>query len=399
MHRRDPGPARWLALALLPTLALLIACTTEDEPQPPTAPPTPTRPLLAEDEPRRWGYNPHKSTGREDPPPLFNPLPPNYVIETVLTGLDRPTQLALTPDGRLLVAEQPGTVRVVEDGRLLDEPFVSVNVYLPELDGLVELGLTGLAVDPEFDQNGYVYLYYAADQPRRTVIARVRDDGGRGGEIEEILSWEAAPACCHIGGGMRFGPDGYLFVGVGDHERLLEPQSPVTPPGSILRINPDGSWPDDNPFIGPVYAYGLRNPYDIAIDPETGRIFAGENGFFGQDAVVEVKAGANYGWPGLFFAVPEEEIEEPLTFYYSLSGIAGMEFYSSDVLSAFTGHLFFCRFHTGAVVEIEFNDDGSVRREAVRAPGCTTDILTGPEGFLYFLNFLEGALFRIALIE
>ncbi len=401
MTTSRPTCRRWLPLGLLAAAALLVACTGDNN-RAPTATTTVTSSPTAvpDDEPRRWGYNPLLPTGEKDSQALFNPLPVGYRIETVLTGLDRPTQLAGTPDGRLLVVEQPGTVRVVQDGRLLEEPFVTVDVYLPELEGTVELGLVGIAVDPEFEEYPYVYLDYAADNPRRTVVARVRDEGGRGRDVEEILSWEAAPPCCHIGGGMRFAPDGTLFIGVGDHEGPGLAQDPSTPPGSILRINRDGSAPADNPFGGPVYAYGLRNPYDLAIDPETGRIFAGENGFFGQDAVVEIKAGANYGWPGQSLRVPAEEIEDPLTFYHNSYGLGGMEFYSDEVLGELKGRLFFCQFNSGgAVHELEFRPDGSAGREAIRAPGCTTDIITGPDGFLYFLNYVEGTLYRIALAE
>jgi glucose/arabinose dehydrogenase len=388
-----------LPALLLVLLGLVAGCSRGEEERPA---PTPT---LAPGERRRWGYNPLKATGEKDPPLPSEPLPSGYRVEKLLTGLDRPTQLAVTPDGRLLVTEQPGTVRVVQDGRLLAEPFVSVDVYLPELDRTVELGLVGIAVDPRFAQTGYVYLYYAADNPRRTIVARVRDEGGRGTDLEEILSWEAAPGCCHIGGGMRFAPDGTLFIGVGDHETPRAAQDPLTPQGSILRIDPSGTMLLDNPWVDGgefdphVYAYGLRNPYDIAIDPESGRIFAGENGFFGQDAIVEIRRGANYGWPGLFLAVPEAQIEGPLTFYHRLGGIAGMEFYASDVLSELTGRLFYCRFLGGTLHQIEFLADGSVKGETVRARNCNTDITTGPEGFLYFLDYVEGALHRIALDE
>ena len=390
---------RWLPLAVIG--AVVVACGAGSGETPtPTAtavPPTATAPG---DEPLRWGYNPLQATGEHDSQALYNPLPLGYRIETVLSGLDRPTQLAAIPDGRLLVTEQAGTVRVVQDGRLLDEPFFAVDVYLPQLDGTVELGLVGIAIDPEFDEQPYVYLSYAADNPRRTVIARVRDEGGRGVDLEEILSWEAAPICCHIGGGMTFAPDGTLFIGAGDHGMPNVAQDPTQPPGSILRINRDGSIPPDNPFGGPVYAYGLRNPYDVAIDPETGRIFAGENGFFGQDAVVEIKAGANYGWLVPASRVAEEEIEDPLIFYHNSYGMAGMEFYSSDVLSELQGRLFFCQFNSGgAVRELELLPNGAVGRDAIRAPGCTTGIATGADGFLYFLNYVEGTLSRIARAE
>ena len=402
------GRLSWLALAATAGVLLLNACGSDaadivPTPTPtvaPTVTSTPTvTPTLAPGERRRWGYDPLAPTGEEDPPIPSEPFPPEYAIEKLLAGLDRPTQLAATPDGRLLVTEQASVVRVVENGRLLDDPFVSVEVFFPELEGQVELGLVGIAVDPAFEQNGYVYLYYTADNPRRTVVARVRDQGGRGTDLEEILSWEGAPPCCHIGGGMSFAPDGTLLIGVGDHENPVGAQNPFTLPGSILRINPDGSIPPDNPFDGPVYAYGLRNPYDVAIDPETGRIFAGENGFFGQDAVVEVKRGANYGWPGFELHVPEGEIEGPLTFYHTLGGIAGMEFYASDVLSELTGRLFYCRFLGATLHEIEFRPDGSASRETIRAGNCSSDITTGPDGLLYFLDYVAGALYRIGAAQ
>ena len=209
--------SRAVAGALLPValpafLALLAGCSAgaNDAPIPtstptvtPTATPSPEpTPTLPPNGRRRWGYDPWVATGEDDPSIPVEPLPAGYRIEKVVTGLDRPTQLAVTPDGRILVAEQPGTVRVVQDGRLLDEPFFSVNAYLPEPteDELIELGLTGIAVGPPFAQSGldpsganqYVYLYYTADQPRRTIIARVRDVGGRGADLEEIFFWHAA---------------------------------------------------------------------------------------------------------------------------------------------------------------------------------------------------------------
>ncbi len=366
-----------------------------------TPAPTPA-PTLAPGEHRRWGHDPREATGKHDPPIPHRPLPDEYRIEKVAEGLTRPVQLAATPDGRIFVAEQGGTVRVIEDGRLLTEPFLSLDVYLRPTTGVVELGLTGIAVHPDFVRNPYVYVYHTADNPRRTVVARVRDQGGRAGPLQELLSWEAAPLCCHVGGGMRFAPDDALLIGVGDHEMPEEAQRPDSIPGSILRLNADGAPPLDNPRVDDlkfdpfVYSYGLRNPYDLAVDPATGRVFAGENGHVGQDAIVEVERGANYGWPGSGFDVPEEQIHPPLTFYHERAGIAGLEFYSDDVLDEFTGRLLFCFFHTSELIEVEFARDGAVAGQAVRAEGCHTDVLTGPDGFLYFLNYVEGALYRIA---
>ena len=349
--------------------------------------------------PMRWGFNPLQATGIDDEPVREEPLPDGYRIERVVGGLDRPTHVDVLPDGRLLIAEQAGAIRVVDAGELLAEPLLSVNVYLPEAEGVIELGLTGIVVDPEFEEHPYLYAYYTADNPRRSVVGRARIVAGRAGEFEEIFSWEAAPECCHVGGGMQFLPDGTLLLGMGDHQSRPEAQNSDTPPGSILRMNRDGTLPEDNPFLSTVYAYGLRNPYDVAVDPATGRIFAGENGFFAQDALVVIEAGANYGWPGKSLSVPREEIAEPLIFYHSASGIAGLEFYSSNVLSEFQGRLFFCRFHSATVHSVRFNEDGSVAEETIVAEPCHSDIVTGPEGYLYFLDYVEGVLHRIAADE
>ena len=410
-------------LAFAAGALLLVACSSSSADAPPTPsptssftpPPTATRPstpapppAAQSDSPVRWGYDPSKPTGLHDAPTEFAGLPSGYRIETVVTGLQRPTAMAFTPDGRLLVAEQAGAVRVVQDGQLDSLPFYQANVFLPGNDNaIVELGLVGITVDPQFQYNRLVYIYYTTDEPeRRTVLARLVDVGGRGTSLEELLSLDAAPRCCHIAGSLRFAPDDTLFVAVGDHQMEDESQNRQSPFGAILRIRRDGRVPSDNPFVGVagsdprIYAYGLRNPYDIAIDPESGRIFATENGFQGQDAVIEVKPGANYGWPGSDLSVPLDQIEPPLLFYHDAIGPAGMEFYQSNALPALTGSLLFCQFHQGGALHaIRFAPDGSVASDTIIARACTSDVVTGPDGLIYFVDYVQGAVFRIVSDE
>jgi glucose/arabinose dehydrogenase len=362
------------------------------------------QPTPSFDFPNRWGYNPRESTGVLDTLPRYRALPPGYRIETVVSGLQRPTGLAFTPDGRMLVIEQDGNVRLVEDGRLQPEPYFVADAYMPEGDEIIELGLVGITVDPGFAANGYVYVYYTTEHPeRRTVLARITDNGTTASGLTEIMSLEADPGCCHISGSMRFAPDGTLFVSVGDHQREEDAQDIGKPFGKILRINPDGSAPDDNPFADDddadprVFAYGLRNPFDFALHPAQNRIFATENGFIGQDAVIEIKPGANYGWPGYDIAVPLEQIEQPLIFFNEATGPSGMELYLSDRLPEFTGLLFFCQFHRGGALHaVSFNLAGGVDEDVIVAPGCTSDVLTGPDGFLYFIDYVSGTVYRIA---
>jgi glucose/arabinose dehydrogenase len=172
--------------------------------------------------------------------------------------------------------------------------------------------------------------------------------------------------------------------------------------GGVLRINPDGTVPPDNPFTARAgadqrrYAYGLRNPFDITVDPVTGRVFATENGYIGQDAVIEVKPGANYGWPGTALSVPLREVEPPLLFFHGTKGPSGIEFYRGSALPALDGTLLFCQFHQGgALHQVHLREDGTAR-DTVIAAGCTSDVLTGPDGFVYFVDYLGGVVYRIA---
>ncbi len=389
---------------------LLVACasssrgapaTPSPEQEQPTSLPTSTNDGSA-NAPIRWGYDTRTNNRQPDPQPDFAGLPPGYRIETFVSGLSRPTAIAFTPDGRMLVAEQAGAIRLVQDGVLQRQPFFNVPAYTSSgPEGFSELGLVGMAVEP---RTGFVYVYYSAQDPaRRTVLARLRNDDGHGKDLTQVLNLSAAPECCHIAGSLRFAPDGTLFVAVGDHQLEAAAQDVGTPYGGVLRINPDGTAPLDNPFIGVRgadirrYAYGLRNPYDIAIDTETGRIFATENGFAGQDAIIELKPGANYGWPGFDLALPLSQIEPPLLFYNQTVGPSGVEFYHGRALPWLDGSLLFCQFHRGgALHRVTFSPTGAVASDTIIGAGCTSDVLTGPDGFIYFVDYLSGAIYRIA---
>lgn len=395
-------PIRRLALVSV-AVALLAAACGSGGAQTPLAPTTTLTPLSQPEqdiEASRWGYNPRTATGEVDPPAQLVELPPDYHVETYVTGLTEPTALAFLPDGRMLVAEQLGTVRVVENGTLQAEPFYTANVYR---EHALELGLVGMTVDPAFEENGYAYLYYTTDDPvRRTVLARVRETDNIATNPEELLSLEIDPSCCHIAGGLRFAPDGTLFVAVGDHQVRAEAQNRGSPFGAILRINADGTTPSDNPFFEEagiddrIYAYGLRNPFGLAIHPDTGQIFATENGFLGQDAIIEVVAGGNYGWPGSGLDVPLAEIRPPMIFYHDSVGPAGIEWYTADRLPALNGALLFCQFHGSALHAVRFDVDGNVAEDGIIASGCSSDVLTGPDGFVYFLDYVSGTVHRIS---
>ena len=335
--------------------------------------------------------------------PQLTALPPGYRIESLLDGLDLPTAIASTPDGRLLITEQTtGRVRVVEGGVLLDEPWVEIPVYYLPDTFLQELGLVGITVDPEFEENRYVYLYYTepTESGHHTVLARARDENGRATDLTPILTIERAPEKTHIAGGLAFDNTGALLVGVGDHEESASAQRLGEPAGKILRIDRDGNAPPDNPFVDRegadprVYAYGVRNPFGIAVDRANGRMYLGDNREIAGDALYELEAGANYGWPD-----HPVVLREPLLIYEEPLGVAGVTVYNGTVLPDFTGDVFFCTFHGGG--GLHWSDTDALagfdlaRRDRLIAPGCSTGVTTGADGFLYFLTY-GGQLLRIS---
>jgi glucose/arabinose dehydrogenase len=232
-------------------------------------------------------------------------LPAGFTESLVATGLASPTAMEFAPDGRVFVAQQDGALRVIQDGRLLDAPFVT----LPA-DSVGERGLLGVVADPNFAATKYLYVYYttaAGTGESHNRVSRFTAVGNTASLASEtvILDLPAVGGgAWHMGGAMRFGLDGKLYVAVGDYEFPAYAQQMTTPAGKLLRINPDGSIPTDNPFYAStigvnkaIWALGLRNPFTLAVQPGTGRMYIADVGQSAFEEVDEGAAGANYGWP------------------------------------------------------------------------------------------------------
>ncbi len=219
-------------------------------------------------------------------------VPPGFMIETVCDGLDAAVTMDVARDGRVFITEQLGAVRVVQDRALLPEPFVKL-----EVDDLWERGVEGVAVHPQFPAEPYIYVHYVRKKPYvHHVISRFTAEGPHhntakaGSELvmlacEDQEKFPAKIKGAHQGGAMRFGADGKLYVTIGEHTTRDPAQSLDSTFGKLLRFNADGSIPSDNPFHGKgegsqraVYAYGLRNPFGLAVQPGTGRMFVTDVG-------------------------------------------------------------------------------------------------------------------------
>jgi glucose/arabinose dehydrogenase len=235
---------------------------------------------------------------------------PQGFTDTLIAQVNKPTAMAVAPDGRLFVAQKAnnniGKLRVIKNGQLLDKPFLRVTTDTSYFQGLL-----GVTLDPNFSQNRYVYVFYTATSPTvHNRVSRLTANGdvavaGSEKVIFDLPSLSAAFEHNHYGGALRFGPDGKLYVGVGDDTTPDNAQLLSSLNGKVLRINSDGTIPSDNPFYGgatpaddAIWALGLRQPYSLDVLSGTSpRMFVNDVGEDTWEEIDEVASRANYGWP------------------------------------------------------------------------------------------------------
>lgn len=240
---------------------------------------------------------------------LVEDIAPQFTHVRVATGLVHPTAFTIAKDGRIFITEQAGRVRVIENGQLLNQPVLSITVDQSGDGGLyTERGLIGITLDPDFATNNYMYIFYTAPgNPVRSRVVRYTLNGNTAvtSSAQVIIDLDPlSSAHNHNGGGLHFGPDGKLYIATGDNATPENSQNLENTHGKILRLNPDGSIPSDNPFTSGsdqkkmIWAYGLRNPFTFDIQESTGRIYIND---VGQERWEEINdataAGQNFGWP------------------------------------------------------------------------------------------------------
>lgn len=268
---------------------------------------------------------PSAPTATATPTPSPTPSPrlgPAVVenVQLIASGLEVPWAVAQAPDGRLFVTERPGRVRIVRlgGGGLQPQPWANVPARAnPD----AERGLLGIALDPDFARNGFVYLYYSYAGPGGATLnrlVRLRDNNGTGTD-ETILVDNIPGSANHDGGRIAFGPDGKLYVATGDGEQQNRAQDRGSLGGKILRLEKDGTVPADNPIAGSsVYSLGHRNGQGLAFHPDTRVLYQtehGPSGFFPaccQDEVNRIEAGANYGWPTVTGRPGDPRFRDPI---------------------------------------------------------------------------------------
>ena len=293
-------------------------------------------------------------------------------FEPAADGFDFAANVAFAPDGTIFVADKDiGEIRIVRDGEILDEPFASVETAAP----VNEMGLLGVAVHPEFPAEPWVYAYYSDTEIERNRLVRFRAEGDVAVERDDLLDLLPTTFGWHNGGDLAFGPDGMLYVTVGEGHISARAQDEDELGGRILRLEPDGSVPQDNPFgpDNPTYALGLRNSFGICVDPASGGLWATDNGPGGSDEVNLVDAGANLGWPDRLGESGDPGFLDPvLTFADTIvpTGCAVNE-----------GDLFFGEGYTGNLHRMPL--PGPDEQIVGRFEGGVTDVSVAPDGALW----------------
>jgi glucose/arabinose dehydrogenase len=309
-----------------------------------------------------------------------------FTTSTVATNLEIPWSMAFAPDGRLFVTERPGRVRILDLASRTSELALTLDDVFAE----GEAGLLGIALDPDFAQSRFVYLYYSARVQaggRVNRVVRYREVASRLGERVVLLD-DIPAGQIHDGGRLRFGPDGLLYISAGDAANAGLAQDLGSLAGKFLRIGRDGTTPRDNPVGSPIYSYGHRNPQGFDWHPLTGDLWASEHGNTGNDEVNVIDAGANYGWPRIEAGQMMAGMRTPVRFYDPAIAPSGASFYRGQLFPRFVNNLFVATLRGTHLLRLTL--DGSARRVVAQEQllggrfGRVRDVITGPDGFVYF---------------
>jgi glucose/arabinose dehydrogenase len=334
----------------------------------------------------------------------------------VVEGLEYPWGLAFLPDGRMLVTERPGRLRIVgKDGKLAPQAVAG----LPQVAVHGQGGLLDVALHPRFTQNDLVYLSYAArgEGGISTEVARGRLSANRLENVEVIFRQQPKSSSGrHFGSRLVFDREGYLYITLGDRGEMERAQKADDHAGSVIRLHDDGRVPADNPFVGKPgwkpekYTLGNRNIQGAALHPRTGQLWTHEHGPQGGDEVNVIRAGVNYGWPVITYGVNygigtkigegthKPGMAQPLHYWVPSIAPSGMAFYTGDRFPAWRGDLFVGALRDQVLVRLKLDGDKIVNEERMlkNVLGRIRDVRSGPDGYLYLLtDESNGVLTRI----
>ena len=332
----------------------------------------------------------------------------NVTVETVARGLEHPWGLAFLPDGRMLVTERPGRLRIVTQDGKLSPPLAGV----PPVRASGQGGLHDVVLDRDFAANKTVYFCYAepAAGGGRTAMARAKLDDGSAPKLDDVrvIFRQEGPLSsgAHYGCRIVQGRDGNLWLTLGDHFTYRdEAQNLANHLGKIVRVTPDGAVPPDNPFVGrpgakpEIWSYGHRNAQGAALHPQTGKLWEHEHGPRGGDEVNIPLAGKNYGWPVIGYgidydgsriheATAKPGMEQPIKYWVPSIAPSGMAFYTGDLFKGWKGSLINGALKFQLISRLTLDGDKAVKEERLlhELRERIRDVRVGPDGALYLLT-------------
>jgi glucose/arabinose dehydrogenase len=334
------------------------------------------------------------------------------VVETVARGLDSPWGLAFLPDGRILVTEKSGRLRIVSADGQASPPLGGV----PRVYAQGQGGLLDVALDPNFSENRLVYLTYSEPREGGAATAagrgRLNEAGTALEEFQVIFRQQPAESGgYHFGSRLAFTPDGKLFISTGDRFKFSPAQDLSTHIGKLIRINPDGSTPPDNPFVNhadakpEIWSYGHRNSQALAVHPQTGVLWEGEFGPRGGDEINVPEPGRNYGWPLVSWGdhydgrkIPRPstrpDLADAVRHWTPSISFSGIAFYAGDAFPAWRGNLLLAGLSSETLTRLTLDGTRVTGEERIAMGERIRDVESGPDGFVYLLTD-EGRLLRL----
>ena len=334
----------------------------------------------------------------------------SFKVVKVATGLDHPWSVAFLPDGRMLVTERPGRLRIVsKDGQLQPRPVAG----LPQVTEHGQGGLHDVVLHPKFAENRLVYVSYAArgTDGVGTELARGKLAGERLEDVQVLFRQSPkGTSGNHFGGRIVFDRAGFVYLTLGDRGEMPRAQRPDDHAGSVIRLRDDGAVPKDNPFVGrpgwkpEKFDLGHRNQQGAALHPQTGMLWTHEHGPQGGDEVNVIRPGRNYGWPVITYGVnygigtrigegtKKEGLEQPIHYWVPSIAPSGMSFYTGDRFPRWKGDLFVGSLKFALLVRLRLDGEKVVQEERMLKGvlGRIRDVRMGPDGLLYLLTDESG---------
>ncbi len=349
------------------------------------------------------------------------PSPPSdtpFSITTITEGLEHPWGMAFLPDGRILVTERPGRLRLIKQGKLLEEAIEG----LPPISDYGQGGLLDVVLHPDYKSNGWIYFSYAASEDGFSLKAGTEVGRGRL-KNNRIVDWQhlfklkaKTNKRQHFGSRLVFDRNNKLYITLGDRGQRFRAQDLNDHAGSVIRLNDDGSIPSDNPFVGQkdkqaeIYSYGHRNMQGAVLNPETGKLWTHEHGPQGGDELNIIEAGKNYGWPIITYGkeygsgddigegTHKAGMQQPLYYWVPSIAPSGMTFYNGDKFPDWQGSLFIGSLKFKLLVRLQLEGDKVISEQRLlkNKLGRIRDVQIGPDGYIYLLtDATDGKLVRI----